>query len=117
MSDLRCPRFVAALLAICLLLSSLEVLWADALSADAGPVVSALFSDASSGDGPGIPAPASDEDDCPCLCACACVNAQLVALSSPPAPLPTSLPAASEFASTATPGTWETASHWRPPRA
>lgn len=62
-------RAVAALLALCLGLASVEVLWAQDA---AGPSVEQGGWSAAD--------PDSGEADCACLCACTCAAAQLVAL-------------------------------------
>jgi hypothetical protein len=114
-------RLVAAALVVCVGLSSVEVLWADA-PAPAERSAAVLYA----GDSAGAPsvvaspdhtAPA-DTDDCPCLCACHCPGAQLVvgpapAAEEPPAPARAfSVPAPQPAPTSATPHR-----HLRPPLA
>lgn len=81
-------RLVGLLLLVCLVLSSVEVVWADDPMAPSpsSQIEGSAESPVLEGDEGADP---DDETDCACLCACACVNAEQVTgaaapLQSPP---------------------------------
>lgn len=89
---LRIRQVTAALLALCLLVSSVEIALAgtpELRTADSEPVdlLERIATDAPASEDEG------DEHDCACLCACGCANAQLVTLAADRTPLTPSAPA------------------------
>lgn len=116
----RWRRLTAALLALCIGLSSVESLWGEDPAGDSRSEY-AMGAEAGS-DEASAEAPAPDEapeEDCPCLCDCACVNAQRVVQPDPtlvPAfPLST-LPRLARGSPRA-PGSVDREPHFRPPQA
>lgn len=116
----RWRRLIAALLAVCIGLSSVESLWGGEPAADPRPEYAIGTHTDSSEASAEAPAPEEDaEEERPCLCDCACVNAQRVVQPGPTLVPPFPLSSRSRHArgSPRAPGSVDREPHLRPPRA
>ena len=75
-------RLVSTVLLLGLVLSSVEVLWAEGAEPISPETATATLGGAQ---GPAPVSPDEGGDDCPCMCACACTNVQVVVLPEPAA--------------------------------
>lgn len=116
----RWRRLIAALLALCIGLSSVESLWGDDSAGDSRSEYAVWAETGSSDVSAEAPAPAEgSEEDCPCLCDCACLNAQRVVQPDPtlaPA-FPLSTRPRLARRSPRAPGSVDREPHFRPPQA